>query len=92
MVLALGYLDREPTVEEVRWTSTAEAAGLTYIASGYTADVDLTELRPGENVIVRGLGQAFIDLMVLLIEARGGWYDDCPGLLTYHPSGNEPIL
>ncbi|HET6295939.1 MAG TPA: hypothetical protein VFG33_21330 [Kribbella sp.] len=43
-------------------------------------------------MIVRGLGQAFIDLMVLLIEARGGWYDDCPGLLTYHPSGNEPIL
>ena len=31
VVLALGYLDREPTVEEVGWTSTAEAAGLTYI-------------------------------------------------------------
>ncbi|MFK4090324.1 FAD/NAD(P)-binding protein [Kribbella sp. NPDC020789] len=92
VVLALGYLDRLPTASEAAWAARAEAAGLTYIPPGYTADVDLGGLQPGEHVIVRGFGQAFIDLMVLLTEARGGWYDEQDGLLTYHPSGAEPIL
>ncbi|MFF1816119.1 FAD/NAD(P)-binding protein [Kribbella sp. NPDC058245] len=92
VVLALGYLDRLPTASETAWAAKARAAGLTYIPPGYTADVDLGDLEPGEHVIVRGFGQAFIDLMVLLTEARGGWYDECDGLLTYNPSGAEPIL
>jgi hypothetical protein len=92
VVLALGYLDREPTDEQAELAGAAEANGLTYIGPGYTADIDLSDLQPRENVIVRGFGQAFIDLMVLLTEARGGWYDECDGLLNYHPSGNEPIL
>ncbi|GAA0602589.1 hypothetical protein HPO96_19445 [Kribbella sandramycini] len=92
VVLALGYLDRLPTASEQAWVTEAAAAGLTYIPPGYTADVGLGGLLPGENVIVRGFGQAFIDLMVLLTEARGGWYDECDGILTYRPSGTEPIL
>ncbi|MET7277708.1 FAD/NAD(P)-binding protein [Kribbella sp. NPDC005582] len=92
VVLALGYLDRLPTASEEAWAARARAAGLTYIPPGYTADVDLGGLQPRERVIVRGFGQAFIDLMVLLTEARGGWYDDNEGALTYHPSGAEPIL
>jgi hypothetical protein len=92
VVLALGYLDRAPTPAEAAMTNAAVRAGVTYIPPGYTADVDLSELQPREPVIVRGFGQAFIDLMVLLTEARGGWYDECGGLLSYHPSGNEPIL
>ncbi|GAB3945797.1 FAD/NAD(P)-binding protein [Kribbella albertanoniae] len=92
VVLALGYLDRLPTASETAWAARASEAGLTYIPPGYTADVDLGGLQPRERVIVRGFGQAFIDLMVLLTEARGGWYDEHDGLLTYHPSGAEPIL
>ncbi|MFG1815731.1 FAD/NAD(P)-binding protein [Kribbella sp. NPDC049174] len=92
VVLALGYLDRLPTASEAAWAASASDAGLTYIPPGYTADVDLSDLRPGEDVIVRGFGQAFIDLMVLLTEGRGGWYDECDGLLSYRPSGNEPTL
>lgn len=92
VVLAVGYLDRLPTASEAAWAAHAVDAGLTYIPPGYTADVDLHDLWPKQNVIVRGFGQAFIDLMVLLTEARGGWYDECDGLLTYHPSGDEPIL
>jgi uncharacterized NAD(P)/FAD-binding protein YdhS len=92
VVLALGYLDRLPTASEAAWAAQAADAGLTYIPPGYTADVDLDELWPKDNVIVRGFGQAFVDLMVLLTEGRGGWYDECHGLLTYHPSGDEPIL
>jgi hypothetical protein len=92
VVLALGYLDRLPTASEAAWAAQARDAGLTYIPPGYTADVDLDGLWPGEQVIVRGFGQAFIDLMVLLTEGRGGWYDECDGLLTYRPSGDEPTL
>jgi hypothetical protein len=92
VVLALGYLDRAPTADEAALADSASSAGLTYIPPGYTADVDLSELRPAEPVIVRGFGQAFIDLMVLLTEGRGGWYDGCSGQLEYNPSGSEPIL
>ncbi|WP_371405200.1 FAD/NAD(P)-binding protein [Kribbella sp. NBC_00662] len=92
VVLALGYLDRLPTASESAWAAQAADAGLTYVPPGYTADVDLDGLWPKSPVIVRGFGQAFIDLMVLLTEGRGGWYDECDGLLTYHPSGDEPIL
>ncbi|MGW7679621.1 FAD/NAD(P)-binding protein [Kribbella sp. NPDC054772] len=92
VVLALGYLDRLPTASEAAWAAQAADAGLTYVPPGYTADVDLDGLWPNAPVIVRGFGQAFVDLMVLLTEGRGGWYDECGGLLTYHPSGDEPIL
>jgi uncharacterized NAD(P)/FAD-binding protein YdhS len=92
VVLALGYLDRLPTASESAWAAQAADAGLTYIPPGYTADVGLDGLWPQAPVIVRGFGQAFVDLMVLLTEGRGGWYDECDGLLTYRPSGDEPIL
>ncbi|TDW87962.1 FAD-NAD(P)-binding protein [Kribbella pratensis] len=92
VVLALGYLDRLPTASESAWAAQAADAGLTYIPPGYTADVDLDGLWPQAPVIVRGFGQAFVDLMVLLTEGRGGWYDESDGLLSYHPSGDEPIL
>jgi len=93
VVLAQGFLDREPTAEQARLTSAAEARGLTYIPPGYTADIDLSELRPREPLLVRGFGLAFIDLMILLTQGRGGRFtENGDGTLTYHPSGAEPIL
>jgi uncharacterized NAD(P)/FAD-binding protein YdhS len=79
VVLALGYLDRLPTASESAWAAQAADAGLAYIPPGYTADVDLDGLWPQAPIIVRGFGQAFVDLMVLLTEGRGGWYDECDG-------------
>jgi hypothetical protein len=93
VVLAQGFLDREPTGEERGLAAAAKRHGLTYIPPGYTADVDLSELRPGEPVLVRGFGLAFIDLMVLLGEGRGGRFERAAdGALRYHPSGAEPVL
>jgi len=93
LVLAQGYLDQRPEPTEVALAEAAAAAGLTFVGQGYTADLDLSDLQPGETVLVRGFGLAFIDLMVLLGQGRGGWFEEgTDGCLTYHPCGREPVL
>ncbi|MDF3290427.1 FAD/NAD(P)-binding protein [Streptomyces silvisoli] len=93
VVLALGHLDSEPDPEQRALSAFAARHGLVHLPPGYTADTDLSALRPGQTVIVRGFGLAFIDLMVLLTEGRGGRYEsDARGRLTYRPSGREPLL
>lgn len=93
VVLAQGYLDQRLTEQEEQWRRAAEARGLTYIPPGYTADLDLSGLKAGEPVAVRGMGLAFVDLMVMLGEGRGGTFERTSrGRLTYRPSGREPIL
>ncbi|WP_282089108.1 FAD/NAD(P)-binding protein [Streptomyces tendae] len=88
VVLTLGHLDAEPDREQRELSAHARAHGLVHLPPDFTADSDLSALRPGEPVLVRGLGLAFVDLMVLLTEGRGGRYDGD----TYVPSGREPVL
>jgi hypothetical protein len=94
VVLASGHLDATPTDEEQSLAARAAGAGLRYLPPEQTTDSDLSVLGPGETVIVRGMGLAFIDLVVLLFEGRGGRFDpDGPdGALRYTPSGAEPRL
>ncbi|WP_069868816.1 FAD/NAD(P)-binding protein [Streptomyces malaysiensis] len=93
VVLALGHLDAEPDAEQRALTAFAAEHGLVHLPPEFTADSDLNALRPGEPVLVRGLGLAFVDLMVLLTEGRGGRYERGPdGELVYRPSGREPVL
>ncbi len=93
VVLALGYLDTFPTKAEAAMKAAADRHGLTYVPPGYTADVDLSGLRPGRPVLVRGFGLAFIDVMVLVFEGRGGqFHPGTDGGLVYTPSGEEPVL
>ncbi|MFG3156608.1 FAD/NAD(P)-binding protein [Streptomyces sp. NPDC048219] len=88
VVLTLGHLDAEPDDEQRDLAAYARTHGLVHLPPDFTADSDLSALRPGEPVLVRGLGLAFVDLMVLLTEGRGGRYDGD----TYVPSGREPVL
>ncbi|MFG2943113.1 FAD/NAD(P)-binding protein [Streptomyces sp. NPDC048282] len=88
VVLALGHLDAELDPEQAGLAAYAETHGLVHLPPDFTADSDLSALRPGEPVLVRGFGLAFVDLMVLLTEGRGGRYDGD----TYVPSGREPVL
>ncbi|MGW1727967.1 FAD/NAD(P)-binding protein [Streptomyces sp. NPDC002306] len=88
VVLALGHLDAELDDEQRALASYAEKHGLVHLPPDFTADSDLSVLRPGEPVLVRGFGLAFVDLMVLLTEGRGGRYEGD----TYVPSGREPVL
>ncbi|MET7937650.1 FAD/NAD(P)-binding protein [Streptomyces sp. NPDC005322] len=93
VVLALGHLNAEPDPEQRALTAFAAEHGLVHLPPEFTADSDLSGLLAGEAVLVRGLGLAFVDLMVLLTEGRGGRYEKGPaGELTYRPSGLEPVL
>ncbi|MFE2963510.1 FAD/NAD(P)-binding protein [Streptomyces sp. NPDC059340] len=88
VVLALGHLDAELDEEQRELAAYARAHDLVHLPPDFTADSDLSSLAPGEPVLVRGFGLAFVDLMVLLTEGRGGRYDGD----TYVPSGQEPVL
>ncbi|MFD7000687.1 FAD/NAD(P)-binding protein [Streptomyces mirabilis] len=88
VVLALGHLDAELDQEQRELARYAQAHDLVHLPPDFTADSDLSSLAPGEPVLVRGFGLAFVDLMVLLTEGRGGRYEGD----TYLPSGREPVL
>ncbi|MFF1740228.1 FAD/NAD(P)-binding protein [Streptomyces mirabilis] len=88
VVLAIGHLDAELDQEQRELATYARAHDLVHLPPDFTADSDLSSLAPGEPVLVRGFGLAFVDLMVLLTEGRGGRYDGD----TYLPSGREPVL
>ena len=93
VVLASGHLDATPTPDECDLAARAGAAGLRYLPPEQTTDTDLSVVRPGEPVIVRGTGLAFVDLVVLLFEGRGGRFEPgAGGELSYVPSGREPVL
>ncbi|MEU9862340.1 FAD/NAD(P)-binding protein [Streptomyces sp. NPDC047971] len=92
VVLSLGHLDAEPDDEQRRSADFAERHGLVHLPPDFTADADLSPLPAGEPVIVRGFGLAFVDLMVLVTEGRGGRYEQRGERLEYLPSGREPVL
>ncbi|GAA1090338.1 FAD/NAD(P)-binding protein [Pseudonocardia alni] len=97
VVLASGHLDATPTDDEIALAARADEFGLRYLPPEQTSDSDLSVIAPGETVLARGLGLAFVDLVVLLFEGRGGRFvadpDDAdPGRLRYEPCGREPVL
>lgn len=92
-VYALGHNGRAPTAQTAALIEGAAREGLTYIAPAFTADADLSGVAPGQDVIVRGMGLAAVDLVVLLAEGRGGRFvREGDGPLRYEPSGAEPVL
>ncbi|MEU9190347.1 FAD/NAD(P)-binding protein [Streptomyces sp. NPDC048484] len=103
VVLALGHGQLTPSPEEQALHSfaarhTADAgAGVSYVCPANPADADLSGIRPGTPVALRGLGLNFFDQLALLTEGRGGTFkqgdQDGQGAgLVYIPSGNEPVL
>ncbi|WP_165000987.1 MULTISPECIES: FAD/NAD(P)-binding protein [Micrococcaceae] len=92
VVLAQGFVEIEDDAETRMLKTQAEELGLSYIAPGYTADVDLSGLEPGQDVLVRGFGLAFIDAMMMVTEDRGGVFQSSGARTRYRPSGREPVL
>jgi hypothetical protein len=93
VVLAQGHLASDPAGTHHDHARFARRHHRFHLPPDFSADADLSALRPGEHVITRGFGLAFVDLMVLLTEGRGGrWRTGADGTLTYLPSGREPVL
>ncbi len=93
IVYCVGHNGSEPAGATAALIAASTAHGLIYVPPDFTTDADLSGLTPGQDVIVRGLGLAAIDLVVLLAEGRGGrFHRDADGVLAYQPSGHEPRL
>ena len=92
VLYALGHIESEPEAQHRALSNIADQYGLAYLPPSYTADADTSGLRAGDDVIVRGMGLAAVDLVVLLTEGRGGVYERTEQGLRYRPSGREPRL
>ncbi|QLD13281.1 FAD/NAD(P)-binding protein [Microbacterium oleivorans] len=93
IVYALGHTGREPDAATAALIDAARSERLQYVPPAFTADADLSQLGAGDDVIVRGMGLAAVDLVVLLTQGRGGRFvDDDDGVLRYVASGREPRL
>lgn len=92
VVILNSHVDVRPAPRFAALASFAAERGLTYLPPGYAGDLDLSAVPAGEDVIVRGFGLDFVDLMVLLTEGRGGRYVTDGDRLVYAPSGAEPHL
>ncbi|MFD6418249.1 FAD/NAD(P)-binding protein [Streptomyces sp. NPDC060194] len=88
VLLTVGHLDADLDDEQLALAGFARRHGLLHLPPDFTADTDLSALPAGEPVLVRGLGLAFVDLMILLTEGRGGRHEGD----VYVPSGREPVL
>ncbi|MFR9788590.1 FAD/NAD(P)-binding protein [Streptomyces sp. MB22_4] len=92
VVLAQGHYDVAPTAREQELVDFAARHGLHYVAPDSPAEADLSWVRAGEPVILRGLGLNFYDYMILLSEGRGGHFVTDGDTLRYLPSGQEPVM
>ncbi len=92
VVFALGHTGREPDAATAGLIAGARRERLHYVPPAFTADADLSQLGAGDDVIVRGMGLAAVDLVVLLTQGRGGRFVDDGDGLRYVPSGREPSL
>ncbi|MGQ4513217.1 FAD/NAD(P)-binding protein [Streptomyces sp. DW26H14] len=95
VILTQGHLGSAPDPAHRELAAFAARHGRTYVPPAFSADAadDLDAIAPGEHVVLRGLGLAFVDLVVLLTEGRGGRYrEEDDGTLTYLPSGREPVV
>ncbi|HKU29288.1 MAG TPA: FAD/NAD(P)-binding protein [Arthrobacter sp.] len=93
VVYSLGHTSSKPDPESARLADFAARHGGFHAAPSYTTDVDYSAVAPGQDVLVSGMGLAFVDLLVLLFEGRGGRFEERPdGGLDYVPSGTEPRL
>lgn len=90
VVYALGHIGSEP--ESTPLADAARRAGLLHVPPAFTADLDLDGIAPGADVLVRGMGLASVDLVVLLTQGRGGRFERTDTGLRYLPSGREPRL
>ncbi|WP_178945375.1 FAD/NAD(P)-binding domain-containing protein [Kocuria sp. TGY1127_2] len=95
VVLALGHTDAKLRDDQQDLMEFAASRRLHYWPPAIPADVRWAALPEGEDVLIRGMGLNFHDVLAQLTEGRGGTFEvdgDHPHRLTYQPSGREPKI
>ncbi|MFJ9948002.1 FAD/NAD(P)-binding protein [Kitasatospora sp. NPDC091207] len=92
VTLTLGHLDSAPHPRYAADTEFAARHGRFHLPPAFSADADLSGIAAGEQLVLRGFGLAFVDLVALLTEGRGGRFEETPDGLAYRPSGREPVI
>ncbi|MFD9064228.1 FAD/NAD(P)-binding protein [Kitasatospora purpeofusca] len=95
VLLTLGHLDSTPDPRYAADAAFAARHGRFHLPPAHSADVaaELERIAPGEHTVLRGFGLAFVDLVSLLTEGRGGRFEQAAdGGLVYRPSGREPVV
>jgi hypothetical protein len=96
VVLAQGMVQGRRSAEVQALVEFAQRRGLRYVEPGMPAERDYTALPAGQDVLVRGLGANFFDVVGQLAAEWGGRFEtvdgDPHGRLRYLRSGLEPHL
>lgn len=95
VVLALGHTDARLRDDQQDFVEFAAAHDAHYWPPAVPADVHWDELPEGGDVLVRGMGLNFHDVLARLTEGRGGTFTEDPEhphRLVYRPSGREPRI
>lgn len=93
VILAQGHVPLTLDAEQAAMRTYAKGNGLRYFTPSNPADLDLSVIKPGEPVCLKGLGLNFFDHMALMTTGRGGKFvRESNGSLRYEPSGREPRL
>jgi predicted dinucleotide-binding enzyme/uncharacterized NAD(P)/FAD-binding protein YdhS len=98
LVLAtLGHAEGAPDPQHAALANFAHRHGGLYVPPAQARDANIAGIRPGTEVIVRGMGLGAVDLVALLTQGRGGRFlpdpsGEDPERLRYVPSGQEAVL
>ncbi|WP_159027597.1 MULTISPECIES: FAD/NAD(P)-binding protein [unclassified Streptomyces] len=72
---------------------TFRSCGVGYEPPGPATEEKAARVRPGESVLLRGMGLTFFDYLQLFTTVRGGTFHRlADGALRYEPSGLEPRI
>lgn len=93
-VLAIGWQTPAPNAEELSIAAALEEnPDLVWVKPGNPVEQDASLIPAGQQVLVRGLGMGFFDIMALTTIDRGGIFHEDPSTrsgLRYEASGEEP--
>ncbi len=93
VALAPGWLPSEPHPTDRNLHELAAGRAVLWVGPDSPIHQDLSGIRAGEDVIIRGLGMGFFDSLSMLTLGRGGHFENAPGnRLCYVPSGHEPTI
>lgn len=93
VALSPGWLPSDPNPADLRLAELSTGRDVVWIPPDSPIHQDLTGIRAGEDIIVRGLGMGFFDSVSMLTIGRGGRFETIPGnRLRYVRSGDEPVI